>query len=156
MQPIQSPQPADLFEGRCNCTAARRAARALTALYDKALLPAGVRSTQFSILNQIITVQPVTVGQLAAQMGMDRTTLTANLKPLARDGLVDFIVDQDRRKKQIRLTADGTRLYQLAVPLWQAAQTAFEDAYGGGRAAELRREFERVVATGRQLGVAFD
>jgi hypothetical protein len=71
----------------CNCLAARKAARYLTAVYDRTLAPTGIRITQFTILYKLARVGPMTIKRLASDMAMDRTTLAVNLKPLERDGL---------------------------------------------------------------------
>src|SRR3954464_1642004 len=79
----------------CLCLAAQRAARALARRFDEALRPAGLTSGQFSMLMALNWPQPPSVGQVAALLAMDRTTLTANLKPLERRGLVETAVDPD-------------------------------------------------------------
>src|SRR6187200_1214607 len=94
----------------CLCLAAQRAARALARRFDEALRPVGLTSGQFSLLMSLNWPEPATVGAIAALLGMDRTTLTANLKPLEREGLVDSTVDPaDRRGRLLLLTAMGKK-----------------------------------------------
>ncbi|AGW92978.1 hypothetical protein N234_23405 [Ralstonia pickettii DTP0602] len=138
----------DEFDGRCNCLAARQAARYLTAVYDKALQPVNLRATQFSILHKLANHGPLTIGELAAEMAMDRTTLATNLKPLERDGLVSMAPGVDRRAKNASVTRAGMARYRQAFPLWSAVQSEFETAYGERKAASLREAMRAVLTTG--------
>src|SRR6476659_8600571 len=87
----------------CACFHLRRATRALTQLYDDALRPAGVRTTQFTLLNAIRIAGPATVRRLATTVVMDRTTLTRDLRPLERQGLVLIEPGEDRRERKVDL-----------------------------------------------------
>lgn len=127
------------LEGRCNCFAVRKAARYLTASYDAALVSAGLRATQFTLLQKLQSPGPKTIGQLADVMAMDRTTLATNLKPLERDGLiVTAPSNSDRRVKTITITQHGVERFIQALPLWESAQARFEQEFGVERAANLR------------------
>jgi DNA-binding MarR family transcriptional regulator len=129
-------------EGDCNCTAMRKASRWLSQMYDAALAPAGLRSTQYSILRELRrrVDDPPLMGQLAEVMVMDRSTLGHNLIPLERDGLVRLEPSRaDRRSKQVVLTAEGRRKYAEALPLWREAQDRFEKRFGEVEAAYLRK-----------------
>lgn len=109
----------------CLCLHAQRAARALARRYDEALRPLGLTSGQFSLLMALNRPRPPGIGPVAALLAMDRTTLTANLKPLARRGLVEVTVDgTDRRGRLMALTASGRRLLSAALPVWERAQAA--------------------------------
>jgi DNA-binding MarR family transcriptional regulator len=104
----------------CLCFAAQRAARALARCFDEALRPVGLTSGQFSLLMSLNRPQPPTVGAVATLLGMDRTTLTANLKPLEREGLVESTADPaDRRGRLLALTAKGKRKLKAALPIWR-------------------------------------
>jgi DNA-binding MarR family transcriptional regulator len=104
----------------CLCLAAQRAARALARRFDEALRPAGVTSGQFSLLMSLNQATPPSIGTIAALLAMDRTTLTANLKPLERRGLVETAVDpDDRRGRRLILTKAGHRTLQAALPIWK-------------------------------------
>lgn len=103
----------------CLCFATQRAARALARRFDEALRPVGLTSGQFSLLMSLNRPEPPTVGAVAALLGMDRTTLTANLKPLERGGLVESAVDSaDRRGRLLALTAMGRKKLKAALPIW--------------------------------------
>lgn len=138
----------DEFDGRCNCLAARQAARYLTAVYDKALQPVNLRATQFSILHKLASRGPLAIGELAGVMAMDRTTLATNLKPLEREGLISMAPGLDRRAKNAAITKAGMARYRKAFPLWSTAQSKFEEAYGERKAASLRESMREVLATG--------
>lgn len=144
----ETTEPLDTFDGRCNCLAARQAARYLTAVYDQALQPVGLRATQFSILYKLTNHGPLAIGELAASMAMDRTTLSSNLKPLDRDGYVSIAPGVDRRAKNASVTKAGAALYRKAFPLWHAAQSKFESAYGERKASNLREGMRAVLRTG--------
>ena len=136
------------LEGRCNCFAIRKAARYLSAAYDKALAPVGLRNTQFSILQKLASLGPVTIKQLAAIIAMDRTTLATNLKPLERQGLVATTVAEDRRARNIEITERGRARFEEALPLWTGMQDVFERRFGEHEAAALRNSLRGVLETG--------
>jgi DNA-binding MarR family transcriptional regulator len=136
------------LDGTCNCLAARKAARYLTAAYDKALAPAGLRITQFTILNKLARLGPITIKRLAAAMAMDRTTLATNLKPLKRDGLLVTAAAEDRRGTAIEITDSGRAKLAEAMPLWKLAQDLFEAGYGAAAALKLRSALGGVLETG--------
>ena len=123
----------------CNCLAVRQAARHVTQFYDECLAPAGLRTTQFSILSKLRRLGPMTINALAAEMVMDRTTLGRNIRPLQRDGLVAVAPGHsDRRSKELRLTEAGVERLRAAVGGWIEAQARFEKVFGAARASELR------------------
>ncbi|MBS0562259.1 MAG: winged helix-turn-helix transcriptional regulator [Proteobacteria bacterium] len=107
----------------CVCLHAQRAARALARRYDKALRPAGLTSGQFSLLMSLNRPEPAPMASVAALLAMDRTTLTANLKPLERRGLLALEADpRDRRARRLRLTPEGRAALAAAMPYWRAEQ----------------------------------
>ncbi|MDE8754999.1 MarR family transcriptional regulator [Pectobacterium polaris] len=136
------------IDGMCNFTALRRASRYLTSVYDQVLAPSGLRITQFSILYQLARYDCLTIGQLAEKLFMDRTTLSSNLKPLERDGFIVRCNSTDRRRKIFQLTLLGKTMLEQAFPLWQQAQSGFENNYGKSRAEHLRNELKLVLETG--------
>jgi len=104
----------------CLCLHAQRAARALARRFDDALRPLGLTNGQFSLLMALNRPEPPPMAPVAAVLAMDRTTLTAALKPLERRGLVSVEPDpRDRRGRLLRLTAEGRRLLTRAFPVWQ-------------------------------------
>jgi DNA-binding MarR family transcriptional regulator len=132
----------------CNCLAVRQAARHITQFYDQCLAPAGIRTTQFSILAKLNRLGPMTINALAHELVMDRTTLGRTMLPLERDGLI-AVNDgtSDRRSKELHLTKAGAGRVRAARKLWTQAQTRFEAAFGGERALILRNELRAVVAS---------
>lgn len=136
------------LDGHCNCLAVCKAARYLRALYDKALIPRGLRVTQLTILYKLAERGPMTIKRLAKLMAMDRTTLATNLKPLQRQGLLAIAPAEDRRARNIEITDLGRKRYHDALPSWASVQAEFEAAYGGAKAANLRKSLNAVVETG--------
>ncbi len=132
----------------CNCTALRKATRRVSQLYDSALEPCGLRTTQRSILIHVARAgDPPPLGELAEALVMDRGALTHNLKPLERDGLVEINVDpDDRRNRLIALTAAGRKKLAESEALWKRAQDGFEAAFGAAKSASLRKALEYVVS----------
>ena len=127
----------------CLCLHSQRAARALARRFDEALRPVKLTNGQFSLLISLNRLEPPTMGPTAALLGMDRTTLTAALKPLERRGLVEVRADPaDRRGRRLRLTAKGRALLRRAIPIWEQAHAATEsllpDADAEGLRAGLR------------------
>lgn len=112
----------------CLCLHAQRAARTLSRLFDEAFQPLGLTSGQFSLLNALNRPKPPAIGPVAQLLAMDRTTLTAALKPLERDGLVAVTVDpDDRRSRLLHLTDKGQKVLAHAVPVWRELHAAIEE-----------------------------
>ncbi len=133
----------------CNCLALRQASRYITGVYDQMLSGTGLRATQFSILYKLSALGPMTVNQMSAELVMDRTTLTRNLKPLERDALLaSGASEHDRRERVIALTPAGKAKVKSMLPLWRKAQQTFEQNFGAERADELRGLLRAVVETG--------
>jgi DNA-binding MarR family transcriptional regulator len=129
----------------CLCLHAQRAARALSRRFDEAFRPLGLTSGQFSLLHSLNRPHPPTIGQIAETLAMDRSTVTANLKPLARAGLATVSVDAgDRRGRRAALTDAGRALLERASPVWTAEHARVE--------AELAGEAEALRAGLRGVG----
>jgi DNA-binding MarR family transcriptional regulator len=129
----------------CLCFAAQRAARALARRFDEALRPAGLTSGQFSLLMSLNQPKPPSVGTVATLLGMDRTTLTANLKPVVRQGLVRLALDaDDRRGRLLMLTPAGRKRLSTALPIWRRT-------HGEADALLVRRDGEALRADLRVL-----
>lgn len=137
--------------GGCTCFRVRRAARRVTQLYDHYLAGAGLRITQFSLLSHLRAAGPLTMTELADRMSMDRTTLTRNLRPLQRQGFVAIAVGDDRRRRELTLTAAGERAYKSGIGQWQKAQRAVFDELGPETVSELHRLLERTAKLGAEL-----
>jgi DNA-binding MarR family transcriptional regulator len=128
-----------LVRDTCLCLHAQRAARALARRFDEALRPVGITSGQFSLLNALNRPKPPSVGPVAQLLAMDRTTLTAALKPLERDGLVAISRDpEDRRNRLLLLTEKGREVLSSAVPIWRDLHAALETELSGLEPEALR------------------
>ena len=132
----------------CICANLRRATRAVTKLYDEALKPTGLKITQFNLLSSLMAMGSATLSELAADMLVDRTTLTRNLEILEARGLVVTEEGSDRRERQLSLSEKGFAALGGAYPLWQAAQA---------RATELagRASWNAAAPTLRRLASGF-
>jgi len=132
----------------CNCLALRQAARHVTQFYDQVLAPAGLRTTQFSILAKLNAMGPTTINALARDLVMDRTTLGRNILPLQREKLVTVAKGRsDRRSKELHVTDAGAARLRAAAKHWAQAQTRFEAVFGGKRTAELRTILHAVATS---------
>jgi DNA-binding MarR family transcriptional regulator len=130
-----------LVRDSCLCLHAQRAARALARLFDNALKPVGINNGQFSLLMSLNRPEPPPMGPVANLLAMDRTTLTAALKPLERRGLVSIEQDpKDKRGKRLRLTAAGMAVLTAAFPIWQQTHAEIEARIGSGDPDRLRRD----------------
>jgi DNA-binding MarR family transcriptional regulator len=133
-------------EVACVCATARMAARSLTRVYDRALEPAGIRTSQFSILARLFEEGPLRLTHLAGRLAMDRTTLARDLRPLERRGFVRVSVGADRRVRMAELTADGSRLVDEVRPLWKDVQREVRAELGPDRVARLMEELRAATA----------
>jgi DNA-binding MarR family transcriptional regulator len=132
----------------CNCLAVRQAARHVSQFYDQFLAPAGLRTTQYSILAKLRRLGPMTINALAEHMVMDRTTLGRNILPLQREGLIAVAKGAaDRRRRELRLTDAGLARLRAARAGWAEAQARFETVFGVQRSAELRALLHSVAAS---------
>jgi DNA-binding MarR family transcriptional regulator len=122
----------------CVCVNVRRAARAMTALYDEALAASGIKITQFSLLRAVQRNEPAAIGALSEDLDLDRTTLARNLNPLQRDGMIELGVGADRRVTEVRLTKKGRAAIARALPLWQKAQADVARRFASGHLDQLR------------------
>jgi DNA-binding MarR family transcriptional regulator len=109
---------------QCVCTAARRRSRDLTRAFEKAMRGSGVRGTQFTLLATLVQTGPIPTTRLADFQGLERTTLTRNLGPLVRDGLVRIEEGEDRRIRKVAITPAGDAAARRAFPFWKKAQDA--------------------------------
>ena len=133
------------IKDHCLCLHAQRAARALSRRFDEAFRPLGITSGQFSLLNGLNRPEPPTIGAVASLLVMDRSTVTANLKPLERMGAVVVRVDdRDRRGRRAALTDAGRALLAAATPVWITEHAAVEAGLGRD-ADDLRAGLNAVV-----------
>jgi DNA-binding MarR family transcriptional regulator len=125
----------------CLCLHVQRAARAVARRFDEALRPLGLTNGQFSLMMSLNRPAAPSMGSVAALLAMDRTTLTANLKPLERRGLVRVTVDAtDRRSRLMTLTPAGRKLLAEAVPIWKRTHAALDRLMGDEGLDRLRAD----------------
>lgn len=130
----------------CLCLHAQRAARALARRFDEALRPVGLTNGQFSLLMSLNRPQPAAMSPVAKLLAMDRTTLTAALKPLERQGLVTIASDpQDGRSRLLSLTDAGRATLAAAVPIWRETHAAIEAALPALDAGALRASLQALA-----------
>jgi len=127
----------------CLCLHLQRAARALARRFDDALRPLGLTSGQYSMMMALNRPEPPSIGSVASLLSMDRTTLTAALKPLQRRDLVTVMVDAaDRRGRRLRLTPAGRALLARALPVWGRTHAEIERLLPPDGAERLRRDLQ--------------
>jgi DNA-binding MarR family transcriptional regulator len=124
----------------CLCLHVQRAARALARRFDEALRPLDLTNGQFSLMMSLNRPEPPAMGAVASLLAMDRTTLTASLKPLERRGLVKIQAGPaDRRSRLLTLTPKGRGLLVRAVPVWKLSHGALERSLPRGNSNRLRK-----------------
>lgn len=107
---------------KCVCITVRRIAQKVTDLYDKALEPVGVSVNQYSLLVNIGRMEGCGIGELAQQVGQEKSTLVRTLQPLFREGLIEDKSTSESRRRQLYLTQFGDNVLKKAFPLWKSAQ----------------------------------
>lgn len=128
------------MQGTCACYNIRKAARLVTQLYDTIMEPSGLLGTQFVLMAAVGRARAANVTRLAQAIGMDRTTLTRNLKLLERQGFIDMDAGLDRRTHIVRLTEPGRQALEAALPLWRCAQEIVISRFGQERTNALLAE----------------
>jgi DNA-binding MarR family transcriptional regulator len=121
----------------CTANSLRRASREVSAAFDKALEGSGLRGTQFTLLTALTLGAELPVTRLAEVLSLDRTTLTRNLAPLERDGLIESRATPDGRVRKLALTRRGEEALERALPKWEAAQKRLKNALGERKWKEL-------------------
>jgi DNA-binding MarR family transcriptional regulator len=132
---------------RCTCFNLRKAARAVTQLYDDILRPSGLRATQFSLLMLIRGAGRLRLTELAEMAVMDRTTLKRNLALLEREGLVRIEPGDDARVREAILTKAAEKRLAAALPYWERAQAQLTGKLGRGRADRLLSDLSAAIAS---------
>jgi DNA-binding MarR family transcriptional regulator len=142
VEPVESP---------CVCATLRMATRAVARVYDRALEPHGLRTTQYSILSRLEVEGPAAVGHLAARLAMDRTTLAREAAPLVAGGLVGEAAGDDRRQRVLALTPAGLERLEAARPAWRDAQRQVRDELGYDRVQGLLGELRALLGATRAV-----
>jgi DNA-binding MarR family transcriptional regulator len=135
----------------CTCGELRKAARAVTMLYDNAVKSSGLQSTQFSLLHVISKNDTIRISELAAKMGTDRTTLTRNLAILERDGLIKVSEGTDHRTRIVTATQKGRGAVVRAIPLWNEVQHKVKQKMGESSWQGLMRSLSEFLKVTDQL-----
>lgn len=133
----------------CLCDTLRMTARAVTAVYDEALRALGLRVTQFTLLARAASIGPVESWRLSESLGLDKTTLTRNLRPLQRRGLIAIEPGEDRRTRLVRATPAGAKLLKEASACWRSVQASFKKRLHTGEFDRTLRQLLRVRAVAR-------
>jgi DNA-binding MarR family transcriptional regulator len=136
--------------GPCSCSQIRRTSRRISSLYDEVLASSGLTITQYAVLAKIARAQPVGRTALAVILGMDRTTLLRNLRPLQAANLIAGAKSSDRRENLLRLSASGQRKLERTRPLWEEAQSRFASAFGTEPLKQLRQLLTRAEEVAAQ------
>jgi DNA-binding MarR family transcriptional regulator len=135
----------------CTCLALRRATRRVTQIYDAHMKPLGLRITQFAVLGQLAGApdaapSQISITALARRLGLDRSTLGRNLRPLLKAGLVAMDGGEDRRAHTLALTEAGRALLEKAIPLWRDAQRHVSEKLGRVKTRALRAVLDETTA----------
>ncbi|WP_218082448.1 MarR family winged helix-turn-helix transcriptional regulator [Anthocerotibacter panamensis] len=130
----------------CFCTRLRQVTRAVTQRYDRDLQPSGLLITQVSVLVAISRAEFVPISALAEVLVMDRTTLTRNLGPLEKQGLLKVVAGKDRRTRYATLTAEGQKTLAEVAPLWEQTQNQLIEGLGKERWDAMLEHMSAVLA----------
>lgn len=137
--------PREQINAHCCCFNMRKVNRAVTQFYDEYLEPTGIRITQYTLLVEIAGSDVKTLSEIAANLIMDRTTLTRNLKPLQKAGYITNTKTVDKRSKSYVLTDKGHKVIADATPLWQEAQDKIIHAFGNHEYKVLCEELDKLL-----------
>ena len=132
------------IDSPCFCLNIRRAALAVTEVYDRKMALLSITANQYSILRHMDFLAPCSTSALAEAMGLDRTTLSRNLKPLIERGLLSDLADTQKRNHRYRLSATGKKLLNRAQPLWEKSQAQLEKIVGETSMPALMRILRRL------------
>jgi len=130
----------------CACQKVRVAARAVTRVYDDALRPVGLRATQLAVLVAVGIEGAVSITALAKLMGMDRSTLTRNLRPLEREGLVAVGLEGWRRSRTLEITNNGRTRLREALPHWKRAQDTLRRKLGDQNWTRVHDDLDQLIS----------
>jgi len=142
---LARPDPARPEVRGCTCNRLRRLTRRVTALYDHALAPCGLRVTQFSLLSNLLVLQTPALSVLAEAMDMERTTLTRNLRPLITAGWVTVQPGASARRREARLTPIGRAKWEQGKSLWRLGQNALNASLGEAEVARLHQMVDQCL-----------
>jgi DNA-binding MarR family transcriptional regulator len=133
------------------CTSLRMATRSVSRLYDRAFSRVGLRVTGYSILSRLAAEGPMSVGDLAGRLAMERTTCTREVAPLVRAGLVEATAGPDRRKRILRLTGLGEQKRAEAHPIWERVQEEVAAEFGRAEIDDLLIRLRRLTGGSERM-----
>ena len=133
--------PSDIPRLGCTCARLRKLTRAMSRLYDQHMAVVGLKITQYSVLATAAS-KALPVAELADRLGMERTTLTRNLKPLTDAGWIVLLPGEDSRQRIVTMTDAGKQKLAEAIPVWRAAQDAFEQLQGSDAVRSLHAQLD--------------
>ena len=122
---------------RCTVFNLRKASRAMTRMYDEDIAASGLRANQFTMLVAVCLGAPARISRLAEILGTEKSTLSRNLTPLERSGLIASTPGEDKRERRFTITPKGEAVLEKAIPLWEQAQKRAVDGLGAERVREL-------------------
>jgi DNA-binding MarR family transcriptional regulator len=137
--------------GTCTCGELRKAARAITLLYDNAFKSSGLLSTQFSVIQAIYNIDSMRISDLANKLGMDRTTLTRNLSVLERQGFIEISQGKDHRTRIVTATQKGRSAVSKTILLWNKVQSKVKQEMGESSWHELMQNLGQLLKVTDQL-----
>lgn len=137
--------PKELPRLPCASANLRRAARAVSQLYEEELRGSGLRGTQFSLLQALQIAGSLTQGELGEVLFIDSTTLSRTLRPLVKNGWIAERQGSDKRERVLSLSASGRKKVEQVIPRWQRAQRRFKRAVGGN-GTELEEQLRRLAS----------
>jgi DNA-binding MarR family transcriptional regulator len=141
---------ASIMECReCTCFNLRKAARVVTQLFDNAMRSVNLRATQFTLLALAFAHGPITVTKLSGEIVADRTTLSRNLNPMEKSGLIRIEQGDDRRTRIVVITDSGKRKLEEAYPLWKKTQHEIKEAMGNEKWSSLISNTAELVGLAR-------
>jgi DNA-binding MarR family transcriptional regulator len=135
----------------CACLKVRTAARAVTRLYDDAFRPVGLRATQLSVLVAVASSEALSIASLSRMLGMDRSTLTRNLRPLEEKDLVALGPEGHHRSRTVSITSRGNQLVHKALPLWEKTQQKLREELKKPHWTDLHTELDHVIKSADAL-----
>ena len=135
----------------CACASLRRAARAVSLLYDHALRPTGLNTAQFTLLQALASAGPLTQGRLGHLLAIDSTTLRRTLRPLVATRWISIEPGEDRRERRVALTGLGRRRLDSATPAWERAQRKLRSRLGAEAWTTLLADLSRVAGVARRI-----
>lgn len=146
MRKSSQPAPKAPASLPCGCAALRRAARAVTQLYDEALRPLDLRITQFTIMQVLDRAGSITQGDLGHVLAMDSTSLSRTLRLMEKNNWIVGVPGRDRRERQFSLTRKGRKQMERAVPLWESVQARLQKSLGESNWAQLVAVLDRATS----------